>query len=52
MSQDNNKKQDEPVKKPTEHQEAWRKTELSKQDLDKVAGGADKTKDEETIRNA
>ena len=49
MSEDNNKKQNEPVKISTE-QEA--KTELSKQDLDKVAGGADKTKDEETIRNA
>jgi hypothetical protein len=35
MSEDN-KKQNEPEKKPNE-QEA--KTELSKQDLDKVAGG-------------
>jgi hypothetical protein len=49
MSEDNNKKQNEPVKIPTE-QEA--KTELSTQDLDKVAGGANKTDDEETIRNA
>ena len=49
MSEDSNKKQNGPVKKPTE-QDA--KTELSEQDLDKVAGGASKEDNEETIRNA
>ena len=49
MSEDNNKKQNEPVKKPTEREA---KSELSEQDLDKVVGGADKTDDETTIRNA
>ena len=49
VSEGNNKKQNEPAKKPTEQKA---KTELSKQDLDKIVGGADKNSDEETIRNA
>ena len=51
MSEGNNKKQNEPVKKPTK-QEARREAELSEQDLNKVTGGANKESEENTIRNA
>jgi hypothetical protein len=39
------------IKKP-EEQVSAAPAELTQAELDKVAGGADKTKDEETIRNA